>query len=87
MEHKSSSVRIFYSMTVCDMKAGEEAKIVKIELSDRVKERLKYLNVTVGASLFLLKVSPFKRTFLIQARSAKVAVGREVAKGIAVCRK
>ncbi len=74
-------------MTVCDMKAGDEAEVVKIELPDDVKERLKYLNVRVGATLFLLKVSLFRRTFLIQARSAKVAVGREVAMGIAVCRK
>ncbi len=74
-------------MTVCDMKVGDEAEVVKIELPDDVKERLKYLNVRIGATLFLLKVSLFRRTFLIQARSAKVAVGREVAMGIAVCRK
>lgn len=85
--HKKRPVRIFYIMNVCDMKAGEEAVIKEVELADRVKERLRYLNVTAGAPLVLLKVSFFKKTYLIQARSAKIAIGREVAEGIKVCRK
>ncbi|MBD5636575.1 MAG: ferrous iron transport protein A [Clostridia bacterium] len=74
-------------MNVCDMKAGEEALVEEIALSDEVKERFRYLNVTAGAPLTLLKVSFFKKTYLIQARSAKIAIGREVAEGIKVCRK
>ncbi len=73
-------------MNVCDMKTGEEALIEKVELTEGVKERLKYLNVTAGAPLVLLKVSFFKKTYLIQARSAKMAIGREVAEGIIICR-
>ncbi len=85
--HKNRPVRIFYIMNVCDMKAGEEAVIEVVELADEVKERLRYLNVAAGAPLVLLKVSFFKKTYLIQARSAKIAIGREVAEGIKVCRK
>ncbi len=77
--HKNRPVRIFYIMNVCDMKA--------VVLSDGVRERLRYLNVTAGAPLVLLKVSFFKKTYLIQARSAKLAIGREVAEGIKICRK
>ena len=80
--HKNRPVRIFYIMNVCDMKAGEEAVIKEV-----VRERLRYLNVTAGAPLVLLKVSFFKKTYLIQARSAKLAIGREVAEGIKICRK
>ena len=74
-------------MNVCDMKVGETALVKKVGLSGRVRERLKYLNVAEGASLVLLKASFFKKTYLIQARSAKIAIGREVAEGIEVCRK
>lgn len=74
-------------MNVCDMKVGETALVKKVGLPDRVRERLKYLNVAEGASLVLLKASFFKKTYLIQARSAKIAIGREVAEGIEVCRK
>ncbi len=74
-------------MNVCDMKTGEEALIEKVELAEGVKERLKYLNVTAGAPLVLLKVSFFKKTYLIQARSAKMAIGKEVAEGIIICQK
>ena len=85
--HKNRPVRIFYIMNVCDMKAGEEAVIKEVVLSDGGRERLRYLNVTAGAPLVLLKVSFFKKTYLIQARSAKLAIGREVAERIKICRK
>lgn len=74
-------------MTVCDMKAGEEAEVLKVELTDEVRERLRYLGVSAGAPITLLKVSLFKKTYLVQAQSARLAVGREVAEGIKICRK
>lgn len=74
-------------MTVCDMKAGEEAEVLKVELAEEVCERLRYLGVSAGSPITLLKVSAFKKTYLIQARSAKLAIGREVAEGIGICKK
>lgn len=74
-------------MNICDMAAGEEASVKEVGLSGGVRERLRYMGVTKGAPLVLLKVSRFKKTYLIQVRSAKIAVAREIAEGIAVCRK
>ena len=69
------------------MKAGEAGTIEKVELSKEVCQRLRYLGVAAGESITLLKVSFFKKTFFVQARSARIAIGREVAEGIKICRK
>ena len=85
--HNRSPVRIFYSMNICGMKAGERAQVLQVELTEEVVQRLRYLGVAAGADILLLKVSLFKKTYLLQAGSAKIAIGREVAEGITVCRK
>ena len=41
-------------MNICDMKAGEVATVERVALSDGVRERLRYLNVTAGAPVVLL---------------------------------
>lgn len=84
--HNHRPVRIFYSMNVCGMKAGESAEVLGVDFSNEIKQRLRYLGVTEGARITLLKVSPCKRTYLVQAPSAKIAIGREVAEGIEVCK-
>ena len=71
-------------MNVCDMKRGEHAVVLKVELDTPERERLRALNIHVGAPIELLKVSLFKKTYLLQAKSAKVALGREVAAGIRI---
>ena len=73
-------------MNVCDMKAGERAQILQVELDEPVRQRLRYLGVAAGNELVLLKLSLFKKTYFVQAPSAKIAIGREVAEGISVCR-
>ena len=73
-------------MSICDMKTGERAKVVKVTLDEAVRTRLYYLGVAVGVELILLKVSLLHNTYLVQARSTKIAIGREVAEGIQVCR-
>ena len=72
-------------MSVCDMKKGDRARVEGVELPAKVRERLFYLGVAAGAPIVLLKVSFFKKTYFIQARSAKIAIGREVAEGIRIC--
>ena len=74
-------------MNICGMNAGERVKVLAVELPDDVTQRLRYLGVAAGAEIVLLKASFFKKTYLVQARSAKIAIGREVAEGIKVCRK
>ena len=84
--HIESPVRIFYSMNVCNMKAGEHAQVLQVELEEPVRQRLRYLGIAAGAELVLLKISLFKKTYFVQAQSAKLAIGREVAEGISVCK-
>lgn len=85
--HIERPVRIFYSMNVCDMKAGERAQVLQVKLEEPVRQRLRYLGIAAGAELALLKISLFKKTYFVQAQSAKLAIGREVAEGISVCKK
>lgn len=86
MGHNYGSARIFYSMTVCDLKRGDRAVILKVELSEEMQARLRYLNVYKGANFTVLKVSLLQKTYLLQARSARVALDRETAAGIRVWR-
>lgn len=71
-------------MNVCNMKRGERAVVLKVELDPPERERLRALNVHAGAPIQLLKVSLLKKTYLLQAKSAKIALGREVAAGIRI---
>ena len=71
-------------MNVCNMKAGERASVYKVSLDEKTRERLRYLNVSEGALIYLLKVSFFRKTYFLQARSAKIAVSREIAEKILV---
>lgn len=73
-------------MTLCDLKKGERAVVIKVELPGEERARLRYLNVYTGSNILLLKVSHMKKTWLVQAKSAKFALGREVAAGIRVWR-
>ena len=85
-EHNYGSARIFYSMTVCDLKRGSGAVVLKVELPEEMRARLRYLNVYKGAKIALLKVSHFTKTSLEQAGSAKVVLDRATAAGIRIWR-
>ena len=74
-------------MNICDMKMGERGQVLSVELEEEVVQRLRYLGVAPNAEILILKVSLFKKTYLVQAGSAKIAIGREVAQKIIVCRK
>lgn len=73
-------------MTVCDLKKGERAVVVRVETDEPLKERLRMLNVTGNRKITLLKTTPFGKTFLLGAGSAMVALRREVALAIKVTR-
>ena len=73
-------------MNICDLKKGERAVVFHVNLPVAMRERLRFLGIYSGAKLVLLKVSLFKKTFLVQAGSAKVALGRDVAEEVRVCR-
>ncbi len=73
-------------MCICDLKRGERAVVLKVEQSAPVRERLRAFGIFTGAKLTLLKVSPLKKTYLVEAGSGKIAVGREIAAGVRVWR-
>ncbi len=84
--HKLPPVRIFYIMNICQLKRGESAFVMRVDVEAPLKERLRSLNVYPNSKITLLKVSPFKKTYLLQAGSAVVAMRREIASGIRVFR-
>lgn len=71
-------------MTVCDMRRGDRAVVLNVTQEESVKERLRALGVFSGANVRLVRVSLFKKTYLLQTSSAKVAMGRDVAEGVRV---
>ena len=82
--NKSGGGRISYGMNISDLKKGMHAVVWKVEQPAPMRERLRFLGVYAGAKITVLKVSLFKRSYLVQAGSAKVALGREVAEGVRV---
>ncbi len=78
--------RIVYSMTVCDMKKGTRALVLKVEAAEAIRERLRFLGIYKGAKIVLLKISLLRSTYLVQAGSARAALGRDVAAGVYVWR-
>ncbi len=73
-------------MTICDMKRGESAVVLKVELSRELRERMLSFRIHAGAKITMLKVSPFKKTYLLQAGSSRVALARDAALGVRVWR-
>ncbi len=71
-------------MTVCDMKKGMRAIVLKVEGAEAIRERLRFLGIYKGAKLVLLKVSFMKSTYLVQAGSSRAALGKDVAAGVYV---
>lgn len=65
-------------MDITDLQCGERAVVASVEAPAPLKERLRALNIRTGEALVLLRVSPFRRTYLVQAGST-VAIRREVA--------
>ena len=86
IRHKRGLVRIFYTMTICDLKKGERATVLRVETDELLKERLRMLNISTNRDVTVLKVSPFGKTFLLGAGSATVALRREIANAIRVFR-
>ncbi len=71
-------------MTICDMKKGMRALVLKVEAGEAVRERLRFLGIFKGAKVALIKTSLWKSTYLVQAGGARVALGKEVAAGVFV---
>ena len=71
-------------MSVYDIKAGESAKIVAIDITGSGAARLQSLGITVGKKVTVLAFSLFKTGVLIGCGAVRVGVRRELAKLIKV---
>ncbi|MDE5897131.1 MAG: ferrous iron transport protein A [Clostridia bacterium] len=71
-------------MTMQDLRRGERAVVLKVDLPVLLKERLRSLGVFTGAKLSVLKVSGKKNVRLIQVGSAKIVLDGETAAGIRI---
>ena len=71
-------------MTICDLKRGARAVVLKVDADAPVRERLHSYGLFTGAKFTLLRVSMFKKTYLLQVGGTRVALGRDVAAGVRI---
>ena len=71
-------------MTLNSLKIGEYAKVKRVSTDGLTRERLKMLNVFVGAKIRLLKSSFFGRTYLIVADGVRLGIRKSTAEKILV---
>lgn len=71
-------------MNANELKRGDCAVVLKVDLPMLLKARLHSLGIFTGTKFSVLKVSLRKKTYLLQAGSAKVAIDGETARGIRV---
>lgn len=71
-------------MNITDLKRGDRGIVTAVEVAPRLKERLRTLNVRSGCVVRVLKVSFFKKTYLLQASGSRLAVSKEVASCVCV---
>ena len=66
-------------MDITDLKRGERGVVTEVDLSPPLRERLRTLDIRPGGVVRVLKISFFKKTYLLQAMGSRVALSREVA--------
>lgn len=71
-------------MNICDLKRGERAVVLRVECEGEEHARLVSLGLFAGATIAVLKISPLRHTYLIQAGNNRFALGKEIAKGVRV---
>lgn len=71
-------------MNITQLKVGECGRVVSVTCEKALSERLSSLSVRAGAEVRLLKVSFFKKTFLIGAGSSQIALRKEVAECVSI---
>ncbi len=71
-------------MRVFDLKTGDSAQIVKIQLDGGALERLNALGIRVGERIEVLSFSLFKSSILIACAAVRVGLRRSLAQKIEV---
>ena len=73
-------------MKVSEMKAGESARVIAVAAEKKAAERLKMLNVYVGARITLVRRAPFGGGVMLEAGGVRLACGEKLAEGISVAK-
>lgn len=71
-------------MNICDLKRGDRAVVLKVDLAPQVRARLMTFRICTGERILVYKVSPFKKTYVVGAGGTRLALGREIAEGVRV---
>ena len=71
-------------MNITDLHCGERGVVLEVSSPEPLQGRLRSLNIRSGSAIRLLKVSFFKKTFLIQAGGSKIALRKEVAACVSI---
>lgn len=70
--------------TLYDLALGAHALVKDVRLNDGISARLKSLGVEKGAEITLLKISLFRRTFLLSTGETWVGLRKNIARNIIV---
>ena len=71
-------------MTLCDLKKQTKAIVLKVDCVQEIRERLASLGLYAGAKVLLLRISPLRHTYLVQAGPGMFAMRREGAEQVHV---
>lgn len=66
-------------MDITDLKQDERGFVEEVACAAALERRLRSLHICKGEMVRLLKVSFFKKTYLVQAGGSRIALRREVA--------
>lgn len=75
---------IYSMMTLNRLSAGDRAEIVGIEADGELKERLRMLNIEVGARILVVKTAFFGSTFLVESDGVRMGMRKNPAEKIFV---
>ena len=71
-------------MNITQLSCGARATVLSVACSAALKERLRSLNIREGATITLVKISFFRKTYLVKTGGSSIAVRREVAECVSV---
>lgn len=77
---------IVYSMTVFDLKKGDEAKVISIKLEGGAVARLTALGLKMGTRVQILSFSLFKSAVLIAFGAVRIGIRKSLAQKIEVAK-
>lgn len=71
-------------MTLKECRKGARVRVIQIHTAEALGARLRALGLECGEQVSVLRVSPFRRVWLVETASATFALGIEVAECVEV---